>query len=104
MRRILGDGRRQLPGTASKNGPLPLSPTHPTLFDEKSGGAPSCAAAGASGAAAIRLAKMLLARFVCFNVNEDIVASPLVFLAFALTAEIVRFSADEAITSALASA
>ena len=36
--RILGDGRHA-PGTASKNGPPPLSPTHPALFDEKSGGA-----------------------------------------------------------------
>jgi hypothetical protein len=81
---------------------LPLSATHPVLFDEKSGGAAFCAAAGAMSAAAMRLAKMVLARFVCFNVNKDIVASP-VFPAFALMTEIVCF-ADGAITSALASA
>src|SRR5437899_10854855 len=30
------------PGTDSKNGPVPLSPTHPARLDEKSGGATAC--------------------------------------------------------------
>src|SRR6266567_8275171 len=55
---LLTGGTR--PGTDSKNGPVPLSPTHPARLDEKSGGAAvSCAAADATSAAAMRL---LLAR------------------------------------------
>src|SRR5882724_1342139 len=48
------------PGTDSKNGPVPLSPTHPARLDEKSGGAAvCCAAADATSATPMRL---LLAR------------------------------------------
>src|SRR5215467_4593326 len=43
------------PGTGSKNGPVPLNPTQPTRFDEKSGGvAVCCAAADATSVAAMR--------------------------------------------------
>jgi hypothetical protein len=58
-----------------------LSATQPTLFDEKSGGVAFCAAAGAIDVRPMRLAKIVPARLACFNVNEDIVASP-VLLAF----------------------
>src|SRR5215468_2882922 len=44
------------PGTGSKNGPVPLSPTHPARLDEKSGGAAVCgAAADATSASPMRL-------------------------------------------------
>src|SRR5215475_3854874 len=48
------------PGTDSKNGPVPLNPTHPARLDEKSGGAAvccivCCAAADATSAAPMRL-------------------------------------------------
>src|SRR5262245_12849799 len=44
------------PGTGSKNGPVPLNPTHPARLDEKSGGAAvCCAAADATSAAPMRL-------------------------------------------------
>src|SRR5262245_24672031 len=43
------------PGTDSKNGPVPLNPTHPTRLDEKSGeAAVCCAAADATSAAPMR--------------------------------------------------
>src|SRR5712671_2342302 len=59
------------PGTDSKNGPVPLSPTHPARLDEKSGGAAvCCAAADATSAAAMR---PLLARAHSLH---DIIVSP----------------------------
>ena len=69
-------GRR--PGTGSKNGPPPLRPTHPARFDEKSGGgAFCCAAAGAIGAAPMRPLRMLPARTLALQVNQDISCSSL---------------------------
>src|ERR1700726_991011 len=69
-------GRR--PGTGSKNGPPPLSPTQPVRFDQKSGGAAvRCARAGAIGAAPLRRAEAPTARIVALQVNADIVAPPL---------------------------
>src|SRR5215475_87544 len=54
-------GRR--PGTGSKNGPVPLNPTHPARLDEKSGGAAiCCAAADATSSAPMRLVKLLLVK------------------------------------------
>src|SRR5438477_4521731 len=72
---VTGAGCR--PGTASKKGPLPLSPTHPTLLDGKSGGAAFCCASGcAIGVAAMSPTRMLPASSLSLAVNEDIVASP----------------------------
>src|SRR5215471_11527181 len=63
------------PGTAEKPGPPPFSPTQPTWFDEKSGGAAfCCATAGAVVAAAMRPARMPPANTLAFKVDEDIVA------------------------------
>src|SRR6266568_7320994 len=62
------------PGTDSKNGPVPLSPTHPARLDEKSGGAAvCCAAADATSASAKRPARLLLARA---HSLQDIIVSP----------------------------
>src|SRR6516165_8084881 len=70
-----GGGRR--PGTGSKNGPPPLSPTHPARFDEKSGGAAfCCATADAIGAAPMRPTRMLPARTLSLHVNGDMIAPP----------------------------
>src|SRR5215510_2958543 len=56
------------PGTGSKNGPVPLNPTHPARLDEKSGGAAvCCAAADATSVTATRLARLLLARAHSFQ-------------------------------------
>src|SRR4029453_5159127 len=68
------------PGTDSKNGPLPLSPTQPALLAEKSGGAAFvCAITCALGTAvktpanmAAQPPKMLPAMSFPFSVNEDI--------------------------------
>jgi hypothetical protein len=63
------------PGTAEKPGPPPFSPTQPTWFDEKSGGAAFCCAiAGAVVAAPMRPARMLPANTLALKVDEDIVA------------------------------
>src|SRR5215831_9458863 len=68
---VTGPGSR--PGTASKNGPLPLSPTHPALFEEKSGGAAFCCATSfALGAGAITPTKMLSASKVPLKLVEYI--------------------------------
>src|ERR1700730_12116528 len=73
---VTGGGR---PGTGSKKGPPPLSPTHPALSDEKSGGAAfCCATACAIGGAATTPTRMLPASSFSLKVNEDIVASPTV--------------------------
>ena len=70
----LTGGRR--PGRGSKKGPPPLSATHPTLFDEKSGGAAfSCATAGAFATAPMRPAKTLAASN-CLKANAHIPAPP----------------------------
>src|SRR5215475_2566355 len=70
---VTGPGSR--PGTDSKNGPLPFSPTHPTLPDEKSGGAVfGCATTCAIGTAAITPTNMLPASNISFI--ADIVFSP----------------------------
>src|SRR5215470_4277416 len=66
------------PGTGSKNGPVPLNPTHPARLDEKSGGAAvccvvCCAAADATNVIAMRLARLALARA---HRLQDIVAPP----------------------------
>ena len=63
---------------AAKPGPLPCSPTHPTVpFAEKSGGAAFCCAnAGALGAAEMRPAKMLPASNLPLKVYEDMAAPP----------------------------
>src|SRR5262245_45117131 len=69
---VTGPGSR--PGTDSKNGPLPFSPTHPTFPDEKSGGAVfGCATTCAIGAAAITPTEMLPASNILI---ADIVFSP----------------------------
>src|SRR5258708_40200780 len=61
------------PGSASKYGPPPLSPTQPVRFDEKSGvGAFCCAKVDAVGATPIRAKRMLPKRKRLFRVNEDI--------------------------------
>src|SRR5258707_1273498 len=66
------------PGTGSKNGPAPFSPTHPAEFEEKSGGdAFGCAMDDAIGAAAARAKRMPVARAHSFRVNEDIGAPPI---------------------------
>src|SRR6266850_1557055 len=58
------------PGTDSKNGPVPLNPTHPARLDEKSGGAAvCCAAADATSATPTLLAKA--------HSLQDIIAPPL---------------------------
>src|SRR6185295_1510217 len=63
------------PGSASKYGPPPFSPTQPARFDEKSGGgAFSCATV--DGAAPMRAARMLPARTFVLHVIKDIVAPP----------------------------
>src|SRR5215471_10739667 len=62
------------PGRGTKPGPPPFTPTHPTWFDEKSGGAAFCAKTGVT-AAAVSAAKMPPANPL--DVNEDIVAPPL---------------------------
>src|SRR4029453_6268947 len=62
------------PGTGSKNGPVLLNPTHPARLDEKSGGVPvCCAAAGATSAAPMRLARLVLARA---HSLQDMIAPP----------------------------
>src|SRR5215475_740278 len=63
------------PGTGSKNGPVPLNPTHPARLEEKSGGAAvCCAAADATSATAMRLARLLLAKA---HRLQDMIAPPL---------------------------
>src|SRR5215475_13765520 len=65
---VTGPGTR--PGTGSKKGPPPLSPTHP--YVEKSGAAGFCCArASAIRATAINPAKMLAANTCCLELNED---------------------------------
>src|SRR5215471_17547623 len=65
------------PGRGTKPGPPPFTPTHPTSFDEKSGGAAFCCAkTGATAAAPIIPAKMA-ANASALDVNEDIFAPPL---------------------------
>jgi hypothetical protein len=55
-----------------------LTPTHPTWFDEKSGGAAFCCArAGAAVAAPINPVRTLPATNLALNANEDIYAPPL---------------------------
>jgi hypothetical protein len=55
-----------------------LTPTHPTWFDEKSGGvAFCCSRAGAAAAAPISPVRTLRATNLALNVNEDISAPPL---------------------------
>src|SRR6476646_10459982 len=62
------------PGTGSKNGPAPFSPTQPAPFDEKSGGADfGCAMA----AAATRPNRKLPARACFLQTNEDMVVPPI---------------------------
>src|SRR6266700_2077165 len=66
------------PGTGSKNGPAPFSPTHPAPFEEKSGAdAFGCAMDDAIGAAAARAKSALPARFFAFHLNEDMVSPPI---------------------------
>src|SRR5262249_17557868 len=58
------------PGTGSKNGPVPLNPTHPTRLDEKSGGvAVCCADADATSAAPMR-------PLVSVHSLQDMIAPP----------------------------
>src|ERR1700693_4749834 len=78
----LTTGAGSTPGAGSKNGPVPLKPTQPAWFEEKSGGAAfCCAAAGAKGITAMRLnnpaeaASTVLARSFPPDVNGDIVSS-----------------------------
>src|SRR5580704_609049 len=71
-------GRR--PGTGSKNGPAPFSPTHPTKFDEKSGGAAfGCAPDDAIGVAPIRAKRMPPAWARFLQTNDDMIVPPFVF-------------------------
>src|SRR6266566_4212691 len=66
-------GPGSTPGINSKNGPPPLSPTQPALFDEKSGGeALSWAAAGAADAPAAIPTRMLPARTFALKMKENI--------------------------------
>src|ERR1700704_2741734 len=58
-----------------------LKVSHPTLFDEKSGGAAFCCATACTiGAIAIPASRMLAATSFSLKVNKDIVASPTVLL------------------------
>src|SRR5882757_8814028 len=68
---LIAGGRR--PGTGSKNGPPPLSPTQPVKFDEKSGGGAFCATGDEIGAPR-RATRRPPARTL--HVNADIVAPP----------------------------
>src|SRR6476646_9787155 len=66
------------PGTGSKNGPAPFSPTQPAPFDEKSGGADfGCAMDDAIGDAATAAKSALPARTLAFQTNEDMVVPPI---------------------------
>jgi len=66
-------GPGSTPGIDSKNGPPPLSPTQPALFDEKSGGeALSWAAAGAADAPDAIPTRMLPARTFALKEKENI--------------------------------
>src|SRR5262249_45513163 len=71
---VRGPGRR--PGTGSKKGPFPLSPTHPTLFDEKSGEAAVCCATAWVMGAAMTASRTLPASKFSLATNEDMLASP----------------------------
>src|SRR5258708_1504956 len=65
------------PGTGSKNGPAPFSPTHPAPFEEKSGGDVfGCTMDDSIGAAAAAARRMRVARAHSFRVNEDIGVPP----------------------------
>src|SRR5258707_10072884 len=67
------------PGTGSKNGPAPFSPTQPAPFEEKSGGdAFVCAMDEAIGAAATAAKSALPTRVFAFHINEDMVVPPFV--------------------------
>src|SRR4029077_15518316 len=56
------------PGTGSKKGPPPFSPTHPAKFEEKSG---TCCCAGAIDVDAMRQERMLPKK--TFRVEKNII-------------------------------
>src|SRR5258706_8091344 len=69
------------PGSASKYGPAPLSPTQPARFDEKSGTAAlCCATVGAVGIAPVRAARTLPRRTLFRQVTKGIVVPPLAIM------------------------
>jgi hypothetical protein len=68
---LLTGGTR--PGTGSKPGPPPFTPTHPTWFDEKSGGAVFCCAEAGALAATTSEAKAPPAKNLALNLSADIV-------------------------------